>query len=150
MPWRSLRESIGAKPVSVPLPPTTQDTLTHLREQLDAVRKFKPRNAAQARARAAEIIRRENILSEASRQMMDATAQKQIADHSNGYANGHASGAATYLTDEDFPALAKSIAGFVDEKLAPLIADIAELKKGRGELEDCVRNLVQAAARRDD
>jgi len=114
------------------------DTLAQLRARLDAVKRVKPRNEFQGRARAAELIKLENILSDASRQMMDANARKQIADNSNGY-NGHA----TDFYDEFAIALAKGLMDWLKPELGAIKHDVAELQT-------VVRSLVQSAAQHDD
>jgi hypothetical protein len=56
------------------------------------------------------------------------------------------------MKESEIAALAKALVPFmremIAEAVAPLEARIAQLERNNIELEDCVRSLVQAAARR--
>jgi hypothetical protein len=127
-------------------PPTADDAIARVSAQLDAVKRQKPATAIQARARAAELIRLNQIVVAAERQMLDATAAQLIAS-SNGHANGHAAPVvASYLTDELISALAKGIAPFVRQVVAEAVAP----RDARlDEVERVLRSLVESAARHD-
>src|SRR5262245_8128684 len=119
------------------VPATADDAISRLAAQLDAVKRQKPKNAAEGRARAAELVRLTQIAVDAERTMADANAQKLIAN-SNGYANGHHV-VATGLSDELIVALANG--------MAPIVKG---LTTRLDEVESAVRKLVESAARQQD
>lgn len=71
--------------VSEPLPPveTVEDAMRHASEQLRALKKAKPQNAAEARLHSAELVRLQQELISATHRATDAAAAKRL-NGSNG------------------------------------------------------------------
>jgi formate dehydrogenase maturation protein FdhE len=119
-----------------PIPPaeTVEDAMRHASEQLRALKKTKPQNAAEARLHSAELVRLQQELISATHRATDAAAAKRL----NG-SNGHAKpveGEATSLSDGVITALAEAIVPFIKELIADAVAEpiarLAEIEKRRG------------------
>jgi flagellar biosynthesis/type III secretory pathway protein FliH len=135
------------------LTPAVADALAQASEAISALRKTRPANIYQARAKSAEMIRIQREIADVGQRAAEANAEQRIASangHANGhahrYASGDAEGDATGLSDEVVSALAASLVPFVRtvvaEALAPRDARLDEIER-------VLRSLVESAARHD-
>jgi hypothetical protein len=112
-----------------PIPAVTA-ALKQASEAISALKKTKPKSKAQARAKAAEMIRIQQEAANLGQRVSEANAQTRVA----GAGNGHAS--ATYLSDELMTAIARALVPFLKETvtqaLVPAFARIVALEEKRG------------------
>lgn len=97
-----------------------------------ATKAAKPSNAAQARARCAELMNLQQTQIEAARKVVAANAQKRIANGSNGKAKAPAEVTASNLTDEFLDALVTGIVNWAKPLFTALEQRIAALEEKKG------------------
>jgi hypothetical protein len=111
-----------------PIPPAEHvaDAMKRADEVIAALKRAKPSNEFQARARAHEMIKVQQGLIDASRRVTEASVTARV----NG--NGHAPDVATRISDEEIAAIARGFKPFIREfvaaALAPLLKRIDELE----------------------
>jgi hypothetical protein len=107
---------------------SVDDSFARANAEIAALKKTKPKSAAEARLRAVELSRLQQDLIEASKRVVDANAAKRIANGGNGHAKPVA-GEATSLSDGVLTGLARGLVPFLRETIAnavnPLIERIA-------------------------
>lgn len=116
-----------------PIPPAdnVESALRHASEQLRALKKAKPQNAAEARLQSAELVRLQGELISATHRATDAAAAKRVNGHSNGHAKGKAS-AADPFSDEVLNELAKGLVGWIGPILDDIEKRIGEIERKKG------------------
>ena len=105
----------------IPPAESVDDALRRATDAVDALKCAKPGNAAEGRKRAAELVRQQQELLDASRRIADGAVAKRLTG-----TNGHAKGKqADVFTDEVLQALARGLVPFLHE----LIAETLEKKR---------------------
>lgn len=106
----------------LPAAETVEDAMRHASEQLRALKKAKPQNAAEARIHSAELVRLQQELIAATHRATDAAAAKRH-NGSNG-AKPPVEVVATDLSDELLDAIAQGSAPYIRETAAKIATKI--------------------------
>jgi hypothetical protein len=101
-----------------PIPPV-DDSFLRANEAIAALKKTRPRNVTEARNRAVELSRLNDILSKAAKEVAETHARARVAN-GNGAGNG---GEHFVLTTAHLPELAKAIVPFVKELITEAVAE---------------------------
>lgn len=100
------------------LPADVADSMKRADAEIAALKRTKTSNAAEARVRSAELMRLNQILLDAGKQVIAAGATKRISNGSNGHAS-----AADPFTQENLHALAEGLVPFIKELIADAVSE---------------------------